>query len=462
MGSTYILGIESSCDETAAAVVRSGEELISSVVYSQIATHQPYGGVVPELASREHLRAIVPVVRKALEDARKSYETIDAIAVTQGPGLAGALLVGLSYAKALAFAADKPLIAVNHLEGHIHAVLLEERQKGNRELQFPVLALVVSGGHTHLYLAEQKADGWTYQNVGHTRDDAAGEAFDKVAKLLELGYPGGPVIDFLAPHGNAEAVKFPFAQIKHRDRNPQNRHAEGERRIDFSYSGIKTAVLRYVELNGMRETIERRHEALRSMTVPTHQDYLAATDSRTLDLVASFQRAVVNDLVDKTLTAAREFNAATLLVTGGVAANSELRRSFDLDRSYLEPQARRFAVDIVAVAGRQRQHEELSSVHARSAAFGFCGDSELPGSARGADRIVVHLAHVSDVCGDVQDGTSDRISRIGFRTEVRHRTWGAIRETSAIYRQTVPTRYRRSATSDASVETIRGCRGCRS
>src|SRR5271167_1677229 len=183
----YILGIESSCDETAAAVVRSGEALISNVVYSQIATHQPYGGVVPELASREHLRAIVPVVRKALDDAGKSYETIDAIAVTKGPGLAGSLLVGLSYAKALAYAVDKPLIGVNHLEGHIHAVLLEERQKGNHELEFPVLALVVSGGHTHLYLAERKEDGWIYHDVGHTRDDAAGEAFDKVAKLLEIG-----------------------------------------------------------------------------------------------------------------------------------------------------------------------------------------------------------------------------------------------------------------------------------
>ncbi len=211
----YILGIESSCDETAAAVVRSGDEPVSNIVYSQIATHQAYGGVVPELASREHLRAIIPVVRKALEDAGKTYDTIDAIAVTQGPGLAGSLLVGLSFAKALAFSAGKPLIAVNHLEGHIHAVLLEERLKGNSELEFPVLALVVSGGHTHLYLAESREDGWVYHNVGQTRDDAAGEAFDKVAKLLELGYPGGPIIDFLAPHGNANAVKFPFAQIKH-------------------------------------------------------------------------------------------------------------------------------------------------------------------------------------------------------------------------------------------------------
>src|SRR4051794_22010003 len=252
MVSTYILGIESSCDETAAAVVRSGEELVSNVVASQIATHQPYGGVVPELASREHLRAIVPVVRQALAEAKRTYESVDAIAVTQGPGLAGALLVGISYAKALAFALEKPLIAVNHLEGHIHAVLLEERQKGNHELQFPVLALVVSGGHTHLYLVSQTADDWTYQNIGHTRDDAAGEAFDKVAKLLGLGYPGGPVIDRLAPHGAPHAVKFPPAQIKHRDRRTRtdNRRVDPEDdrpRFDFSYSGIKTAMLRYVE-----------------------------------------------------------------------------------------------------------------------------------------------------------------------------------------------------------------------
>src|SRR5438445_9376478 len=214
MSSTYILGIESSCDETGAAVVRSGEETISNVVASQIATHQPYGGVVPELASREHLRAIVPVVRQALAEAKHTHASVDAIAVTQGPGLAGGLLVGISYAKALAFALEKPLIAVNHLEGHIHAVLLEERQKGNRELQFPVLALVVSGGHTHLYLAKQHGRGWSYENIGHTRDDAAGEAFDKVAKLLGLGYPGGPVIDKLAGHGDPRAVKFPPSQIQ--------------------------------------------------------------------------------------------------------------------------------------------------------------------------------------------------------------------------------------------------------
>src|ERR1700716_3561611 len=175
MSPTYILGMESSCDETAAAVVRSGEEVVSNVVASQIATHQPYGGVVPELASREHLKAIVPVVREALAGAGRAYQSIDALAVTRGPGLAGALLVGITYAKGLAFALDKPLIAVNHLEGHIHAVLLEHRQKGNHGITFPVLALVVSGGHTHLYLAERQEGSWSYQNIGHTRDDAAGE-----------------------------------------------------------------------------------------------------------------------------------------------------------------------------------------------------------------------------------------------------------------------------------------------
>jgi N6-L-threonylcarbamoyladenine synthase len=332
MPSAYILGIESSCDETAAAVVRSGERLISSVVASQIATHQPYGGVVPELASREHLRAIVPVVRQALAEANQTYNSLDAIAVTQGPGLAGALLVGISYAKALAFALDKPLIAVNHLEGHIHAVLLEERQKGNHELQFPVLALVVSGGHTHLYLAAQKNDSWTYENIGHTRDDAAGEAFDKVAKLIGLGYPGGPIIDRLAPHGDPSAVKFPPAQIKHRDR----RERRGEKaveidrpRFDFSYSGIKTAVLRYVEVHQMRAAIELRSKALANILQPKLEDYLAASDRQTLDLVASFQRAMVEDLVGKTLAAARACDVATLFVTGGVAANSELRKTFE-------------------------------------------------------------------------------------------------------------------------------------
>jgi N6-L-threonylcarbamoyladenine synthase len=333
MPDAYILGIESSCDETAAAVVRSGEQLISNIVASQIATHQPYGGVVPELASREHLRAIVPVVRQALAGANQTYDSVDAIAVTQGPGLAGALLVGISYAKALAFALDKPLIAVNHLEGHIHAVLLEERQKGNHEVQFPVLALVVSGGHTHLYLASQQNKGWTYENIGHTRDDAAGEAFDKVAKLLGLGYPGGPIVDRLAPHGDPNAVKFLPAQIKHRDRRdrkgPKEKTKNDRPRFDFSYSGIKTAVLRYVEIHDMHRSIEIRRGALALISKPKLEDYLASCDQKTLDLVASFQRAMVEDLVGKTLAAARAYEVATLFVTGGVAANNELRETFE-------------------------------------------------------------------------------------------------------------------------------------
>jgi N6-L-threonylcarbamoyladenine synthase len=328
MSDAFILGIESSCDETSAAVVRSGQEVISNVVLSQFATHKPYGGVVPELASREHLRNIVPVVRAALEKAGHTYESVDAIAVTQGPGLAGALLVGLSFAKAVCFAVDKPLIAVNHLEGHIHAVLLEERQKGNHELNFPVLALVVSGGHTHLFLAETKGNSWTYSNVGHTRDDAAGEAFDKVAKLLGLGYPGGPVIDRLAKLGNPQAVKFGPAQIKHRDRHDHGR-ADDRPHFDFSYSGIKTAVLRYVELNNMQAAVETRRKELVQIAKPTLDDYKRLCDQQTLDLVASFQRAVVDDLVSKTLAAAQTFEVATLLVTGGVAANSELRESFE-------------------------------------------------------------------------------------------------------------------------------------
>src|ERR1700730_16953744 len=332
MSESYILGIESSCDETAAAVVGNGEHLLSNVVSSQIATHQPYGGWPPELASRDRLRAIVPVVRQALAEASQTYNSVDAIAVTQGPGLAGALMVGISYAKALAFALDKPLIAINHLEGHIHAVLLEERQKGNYELQFPILALVVSGGHTHLYLAAQKNEGWTYENIGHTRDDAAGEAFDKVAKLLGLGYPGGPVIDRLTPHGDPSAVHFPPAQIKHRDRRDRRGQKEVETdrpRFDFSYSGIKTAVLHYVEVHDMRHSIEVRRNALAKISRPKMEDYLANCDKKTLDLVASFQRAVIEDLVGKTLDAARACDVATLFVAGGVAANSELRKTFE-------------------------------------------------------------------------------------------------------------------------------------
>ena len=351
----YILGIESSCDETGAAVVRAGEQILSNVVASQIATHQPYGGVVPELASREHLRAIVPVVRQALAEAGQTYASVDAIAVTQGPGLAGALLGGSSFAKALGFALDKPLIAVNHLEGHIHAVLLEQRLSGEAELNFPVLALVVSGGHTHLYLAEERENLWTYRNIGHTRDDAAGEAFDKVAKLLGLGYPGGPIIDRLAVHGDAQAVKFQASQIKHRDRRDhrqgeqgrgeqgqgeqgQGEQGQGERAqspahvarpdFDFSYSGIKTAVLRYVETHDLKPSIAARRQALAGISWPTVEDLLKVCDRQTLNLVASFQRAMVSDLLAKTLSAAREYDVRTLFVSGGVAANRELRNTF--------------------------------------------------------------------------------------------------------------------------------------
>src|SRR5208282_2189224 len=341
MPDTDILGIESSCDETGAAVVRSGEQILSNIVASQIATHQPYGGVVPELASREHLRAIVPVVRQALAEAGQTYASVDAIAVTQGPGLAGALLVGISFAKALAFALEKPLIAVNHLEGHIHAVLLHQREIEQRrgeddELHFPVLALVVSGGHTHLYLAQVQENLWTYRNIGHTRDDAAGEAFDKVAKLLGLGYPGGPIIDRLAAHGDPLAVKFQTSQIKHPDRRDRKQgdhegvaRDEDGPRFDFSYSGIKTAVLRYVETEKLKAEIEVRRRALADIDQPKLEDYLRLSDRKTLNLVASFQRSMVSDLVMKTLVAARECEVRTLFVSGGVAANRELRVTFE-------------------------------------------------------------------------------------------------------------------------------------
>jgi N6-L-threonylcarbamoyladenine synthase len=340
MPDALILGIESSCDETGAAVVRSGQQILSNVVASQIATHQPYGGVVPELASREHLRAIVPVVRRALSEAGQTYASVDAIAVTQGPGLAGALLVGISFAKALAFALEKPLIAVNHLEGHIHAVLLEQRQGENGDLHFPVLALVVSGGHTHLYLAQVQENLWTYRNIGHTRDDAAGEAFDKVAKLLALSYPGGPIIDGLAPHGDPHAVKFQGSQIKHPDRRDLKRSDQGQGdhrqlpeedgpHFDFSYSGIKTAVLRYVETQNLKPAIEARRQALAGIETPALEDIRGLCDRQTLNLVASFQRSMVNDLVMKTLAAAHAYEVRTLFVSGGVAANQELRAAFE-------------------------------------------------------------------------------------------------------------------------------------
>jgi N6-L-threonylcarbamoyladenine synthase len=342
-GSGLILGIETSCDETAAAVVERGARTLSSVVASQIATHARYGGVVPELASREHLRAIVPVVRAALAEAGVTLADLDAIAVTSGPGLAGALLVGITYAKALAFANNLPLIAVNHLEGHIHAVLLQEResaQSASASPDAPALALVVSGGHTHLYLARPADRSWSYSLIGRTVDDAAGEAFDKVAKLLGLGYPGGPWIDALAKFGNPHAVPFAFAQIKtkaHLGGKPARTKAEKTApiaRLDphflFSFSGIKTAVLRYVELHGLRaESKARISRVLANFRPPqTREEALALCPQPTLDLIASFQHAVIGDLMKKTFAAAESLGVARILVTGGVAANSELRARF--------------------------------------------------------------------------------------------------------------------------------------
>lgn len=355
MPSGLILGIETSCDETAAAIVERGERTLASVVASQIATHARYGGVVPELASREHLRAIVPVVRAALAEAGISFADLDAIAVTRGPGLAGALLVGITYAKALAFAQGLPLIGVNHLEGHIHAVLLNERESaktaaaemlkgtGRSASDSPdaqSLALVVSGGHTHLYLARPAHGVWHYTLVGRTVDDAAGEAYDKVAKLLGLGYPGGPWIDALARFGNPQAVPFAFAQIKtkvHLGGKPARTKAAKTTPIAtldphflFSFSGIKTAVLRYVELHNLRAEAEARAEQMAAKLKPpqTREEALAFCPQPTLDLIASFQHAVVGDLMKKTFAAAESLGAARILVTGGVAANRELRERF--------------------------------------------------------------------------------------------------------------------------------------
>jgi N6-L-threonylcarbamoyladenine synthase len=321
-----ILGIESSCDETAAAVVRHGRETLSNVVASQIATHALFGGVVPELAAREHLHNIVPVVRAALAQANVALQEIDAIAVTSGPGLAGALLVGITYAKSLAFALNKPLIAVNHLEGHIHAVLLEHTAK--EAIPSPILALVVSGGHTHLYLADQRGNSWHYRNVGRTVDDAAGEAFDKVAKLLGLPYPGGPWIDALAPHGDPKAIPFAFAQIKTKRKQSQEIPEETLPKVLFSFSGIKTAVLRYVELHKLKPSNEARHRALAAIGNPKLVDALPLCDAETLNLIASFQHAIVGDLLRKTFRAAEAIGANSLIVTGGVAANRELRARF--------------------------------------------------------------------------------------------------------------------------------------
>ncbi len=296
-----VLGIESSCDETAAAVVEDGQRILSNVIHSQVKTHTPYGGVVPELASREHLQKIRGIVDKALSDAGKTLDDMDGIAATAGPGLIGSLLVGLTYAKALAFSTKKPLAAVNHIEGHIYSVCFEHPQA-----EFPALALVVSGGHTNLFWVESQTGGFkhlTYKLVGKTRDDAAGEAYDKVGKLLGLQYPGGPVIDRLAKLGNPKAIRFAIPKIS-------------DRALDFSFSGVKTAVLQLVKNKGL---------------VPKNEEE-SRQDPDRLDLLASFQESVVEMLWSTTQKAAMQLHPCSLMLSGGVAANSRLK-SFLAEKS---------------------------------------------------------------------------------------------------------------------------------
>lgn len=282
-----VLGIESSCDETAAAVVRDGREILSSVVASQIELHQPFGGVVPEIASREHLANIRPVVTKAIEQAGLSVKDLDAIAVTQGPGLIGSLLIGVCFGKALAFALDKPLIGVNHIEGHVYSVAFE-----NPAITYPALALIVSGGHTNLFFIPEEGK---YKLISRTRDDAAGEAYDKVSKILGLGYPGGPVVEKMAREGDASKAKFPVAKIS-------------DGRPDFSFSGLKTAVARYVRENEI---------------VPVGEN--GEVSQAIKDVCAGFQATVVKSLVGTMEKIAVELQPKTLIVAGGVACNQALR-----------------------------------------------------------------------------------------------------------------------------------------
>jgi N6-L-threonylcarbamoyladenine synthase len=291
-----ILGIETSCDETSAAVVEETGDVAkpwairSNVIASQIAIHREWGGVVPELASRQHIRDICGVVERALAEGGTTWRELGAVAVTQGPGLVGSLLVGVSFAKAAAAAADLPLVAVHHLAGHIESLVLQ-----NGELPLPSVVLVVSGGHTSLYLVERPG---SYQLLSRTRDDAAGEAYDKVAKLLGLGYPGGPVLDRLAKRGNDRAFALPTTRLTHADRNAPELKGD----LDFSFSGLKTAVLRQLQL----------HEGPMS-------------DADVADMAASFQRVVVGALVERLFVAARRFGAKSVGIAGGVSANSRLR-----------------------------------------------------------------------------------------------------------------------------------------
>ncbi|MGZ5437906.1 MAG: tRNA (adenosine(37)-N6)-threonylcarbamoyltransferase complex transferase subunit TsaD [Pyrinomonadaceae bacterium] len=284
-----VLGIETSCDETAAAVIRDGREIVSSVIASQIKTHERFGGVVPELASREHLDKIVPIVEEALSRANVTRQQLDGIAVTNGPGLIGSLLVGVSYAKAMAYALNKPLVGVNHIEGHIYSVCFE-----NPPVEHPALALIVSGGHTNVFFVPEPGK---YKVVGRTRDDAAGEAFDKVAKLLGLGYPGGPIIERLAREGNPKAVKFAIPRM-------------GDNRPDFSFSGLKTAVQKYVRESGL-QPVSNGGEPSQGIK----------------DLAASFQSTVIRSLVSTMEKVAKEYRPRTLIVAGGVACNRALREA---------------------------------------------------------------------------------------------------------------------------------------
>lgn len=296
-----VLGIETSCDETAAAIVETVDDesrpwrLRSSVVASQVEIHREWGGVVPELASRQHVRDICGVVERALAEASATWRDIDAFAVTQGPGLIGSLLVGVSFAKTSAWAAGKPLVAVNHLAGHIESLWLEHGR-----VPTPAVVLVVSGGHTSLYLIPGEG---VYRSIGRTRDDAAGEAYDKVAKLLGLGYPGGPIIDRLAKQGDENAVRFPPTRLTHPDRNAPHR----EYRFDFSFSGLKTAVLRHVRARQRELGVER------------------LPDQEIANIGASFQATVVDTLVERTFAAAKWHNAKAVGIAGGVSANSQLR-----------------------------------------------------------------------------------------------------------------------------------------
>ncbi len=319
MRSDLILGIETSCDETAAAVVRGTREVLSNVIASQVPVHRRYGGVVPELASRQHILAIDTVVQDALDQAGAGLDDLGGIAVTYGPGLVGSLLVGVSVAKALSMVRGLPLAAVNHIEGHIRSVFIEPEA-----VPLPALILVVSGGHTSLYLMPEEG---TYRALAHTRDDAAGEAFDKVAKLLGMGYPGGPVIDRLARRGDPKAVRF-----------TRPRMTDGS--LDFSFSGLKTAVLRYVQANGLGSVGgPGANSEPRSASGPTATDLTPAggrgvtdppagdSSQQTLDLLASFQEALVAYLVDQTLAAARLHPVRCIGLSGGVACNSRLREA---------------------------------------------------------------------------------------------------------------------------------------